>query len=89
MTTNRDRSVGGSIDLIAIFSDNSAALYDYKFVTPSKAAGYVDKMTNRIIEDPFAVKMKSYDLQISQYKKNLIEHYGVTQVRQSRIILYI
>ena len=86
MITNRDQSVGGSIDLVAIFSDNSAAIYDYKFVSPSKAAGYVDRTTNRIIEDPFAIKMTTYDLQISQYKKNLIENYGITEIRQSRIV---
>ena len=86
MITNRDQSVGGSIDLLAVFSDNSAAIYDYKFVSPSKAAGYVDKTTNRIIEDPFAVKMTTYDLQLSQYKKQLIENYGISEIRQSRII---
>jgi len=86
MITNRDQSVGGSIDLVAIFSDNSAAIYDYKFVSPSKAAGYVDRTTNRIVEDPFAIKMTTYDLQISQYKKNLIENYGITEIRQSRIV---
>lgn len=85
MITNRDQSVGGSIDLLVIFSDNSAGIYDYKFVSPSKAAGYVDK-SNRIIEDPFAVKMTTYDIQLSQYKKQLIENYGITQVRQSRIV---
>tara|TARA_R110002167_G_scaffold693_4_gene3001 strand:+ start:11652 stop:16883 length:5232 start_codon:yes stop_codon:yes gene_type:complete len=86
MITNRDQSVGGSIDLIAIFSDNSAAIYDYKFVSPSKQAGYVDKTTNRIVEDPFNVKMTTYDLQMAQYKQALEQNYGVTQVRQSRII---
>ena len=86
MITNREQTVGGSIDLIAVFSDNSAAIYDYKFVEPSIQAGYVDKITKRIIEDPFNVKMTTYDLQISQYKKQLIQNYGITQIRQSRIV---
>ena len=86
MITNRDQSVGGSIDLIAIFSDNSAAIYDYKFVSPSIQAGYVDKTTKRIIEDPFNVKMATYDLQMSQYKQQLIQNYGVSEIRQSRIV---
>ena len=86
MITNRDQSIGGSIDLLAVFSDNSAAIYDYKFVSPSISAGYVDKTTKRIIEDPFAVKMKTYDLQLSQYKKQLIETYGITEIRQSRVV---
>ena len=86
MITNKDQSIGGSIDLLAVFSDNSAAIYDYKFVSPSKAAGYVDRITNRIIEDPFNVKMTTYDLQMSQYKQNLEQTYGITKVRQSRIV---
>ena len=86
MVTNRDQTVGGSIDLIAIFSDNSAAIYDYKFVSPSIQAGYVDRTSKRIIEDPFNVKMATYDMQMSQYKKQLTQNYGITQVRQSRIV---
>ena len=86
MTTNKDQSVGGSIDLLAVFSDNSASVYDYKFISPSKQAGYVDKFTNRIIEDPHNVKMHTYDLQMSQYKKHLVETYGITEIRQSRIV---
>ena len=86
MITNRDQSVGGSIDLLAVFSDNSGAIYDYKFISPSKTAGYVDRATNRIIEDPHTIKMQTYDIQMSQYKTNLIENYGLTQIRQSRIV---
>ena len=86
MTTNQAQTVGGSIDLIAIFSDNSASIYDYKFISPSKNAGYVDRLTNKIIEDPHAVKMQTYDMQISQYKNHLLDNYGVSTVRQSRII---
>ena len=86
MTVDQSQQVGGSIDLIALFSDNSASIYDYKFISPSKTGGYVDQLTNKIIEDPHTVKMKTYDMQISQYKNHLLENYGVSQVRQSRII---
>lgn len=86
MTTDKTLSVGGSIDLMALFSDNSASIYDYKFISPSKTSGYVDRITNKIIEDPHAVKMQTYDMQISQYKNHLLENYGITQVRQSRIV---
>ncbi len=85
MITNRDQSVGGSIDLLAVFSDNSASIYDYKFISPAKNT-YVDPFTNRIVEDPHAVKMQTYDIQISQYKQNLIENYGITEIKQSRIV---
>ena len=30
--------------------------------------------------------MQTYDIQMSQYKTNLIENYGLTQIRQSRIV---
>ena len=86
LVTDEAQDVGGSIDLMAIFSDNTASIYDYKFISPSKQAGYVDKYTNRIIEDPHNVKMQTYDMQISQYKSFLLNHYNVGAVRQSRIV---
>ena len=86
MTVNQAEDVGGSIDLMALFSDNTASIYDYKFISPSKTAGYVDRLTNKIIEDPHSVKMQTYDMQISQYKNHLLENYGVAKIRQSRII---
>ena len=86
MTVNQAENVGGSIDLMALFSDNSASIYDYKFISPSKTAGYVDRLTNKIIEDPHTVKMQTYDMQISQYKNHLLENYGVNKIRQSRIV---
>ena len=86
MTVDHSQQVGGSIDLIALFSDNSASIYDYKFISPSKTGGYVDRLTNKIVEDPHTVKMQTYDMQLSQYKNHLLENYGISQVRQSRII---
>ena len=83
MITNRDRSIGGSIDLIAVFSDNSASIFDFKFVSPAKA--YLNS-GNKIIEDPFNVKIPTYDLQLSAYKSQLKENYGISTIRQSRIV---
>jgi len=78
----------GTIDLLVLFSDNSAAVYDYKFVSPSVDGGYV-KVVNgehRIVNDPFTVKMDTYNIQIGAYKDTLLNKYGVTRVRHSRIV---
>ena len=38
------------------------------------------------MKDPFSVKMDTYNLQIGHYKQTLLEQYGVTKVRKSRIV---
>ena len=81
--------IGGTIDLIAIFSDGSAEVYDWKFVSPSIEGGYVQWVPGKgyqIMKDPFSVKMDTYNLQIGHYKQTLLEQYGVTKVRKSRIV---
>ena len=75
---------GGTIDLLVLYNDGSAAVYDWKFVSPSKEGGYVKG--NKIINDPFSVKMDTYNIQIGSYKQTLLNEYGVTKVRQSRIV---
>ena len=60
---NTGKDTGGTIDLLVLYNDGSAAVYDYKFVSPSIEAGYVDRKTGKIINDPFAVKMDTYNIQ--------------------------
>lgn len=83
---NTGKDTGGTIDLLVLFNDGSAAVYDYKFVSPSIEAGYVDRKTGKIVNDPFSVKMDTYNIQIGAYKQTLLNEYGVTKVRQSRIV---
>jgi len=79
---------GGTIDLLVLYSDGTAGIYDYKFVSPSIEAGYVKYMGGqyKIVNDPFAVKMDTYNIQMGAYKQTLLNEYGISKVRQSRIV---
>jgi len=71
----------GSIDVVAIFSDGSVAIYDYKFVNFYQANGKVIDY-----EDKLDMKEESWDMQIGEYKRILRDVYGVDLVRRSRVI---
>ena len=79
-------STAGTIDLVAVFSDGSVGIYDFKFMTPPAryTKGYGTKKS--LVLDPTQVKLDSYNAQIGQYKRMLIDNYGVENVRRSRII---
>ena len=63
----------GTIDLLALFSDGSAAVFDYKtFVSRGKG--------------PSTDKIKWWSLQVQSYVNMLKNNYGVTKIRRSRII---
>ena len=81
--------IGGTMDVVAIFSDGSAEIYDFKFVSPSIEKGYVKFIPGKgyqLVKDPFDVKMDTYNMQLGHYKQTLLEQYGVTKVRKSRIV---
>ena len=77
---DKKRSIGGSQDVLVIYSDGSVAIYDYKFIQ-AKAAWESDP-TQSIGHQ----KEKSYTMQIGEYKKILREVYGVTTFRNTRIL---
>jgi len=86
---NESKQSGGTIDVLILYSDNTASIYDYKFKTPSTlnkaqarkvAGGY------KILKDFYADSIDQYDIQISDYKETLIKKYGVKDIRESRII---
>jgi hypothetical protein len=77
-------STAGTIDLVVVFSDGSAGIYDFKFMTP--IARYLSRDRKTLVEDPTQIKLDSYNAQIGQYKRILIDNYGVENVRRSRIV---
>lgn len=77
------RSLGGSVDILAIFSDGSVSIYDYKTITPN--AVYLNK--GELIADPIPFyKKTSYNVQMVQYKEMLTDIYGVKGFRQTRVV---
>tara|TARA_B100001059_G_scaffold72361_1_gene69533 strand:+ start:52602 stop:57530 length:4929 start_codon:yes stop_codon:yes gene_type:complete len=84
--------VGGTIDLLVVYSDGSASIYDYKFKSPKFGQGKYSTATYgtqgkiEITGDMYAPSLESYDLQLGHYRDILMSKYGVTKIRQSRII---
>lgn len=78
---------GGSIDILFLFSDGSAAVYDFKFISPREKFTTGKAGSKQIAIDPFrGGRKESYDSQLSMYSKTLRDNYGITNIRRSRII---
>lgn len=74
----------GSIDVMVIFSDGSASIYDYKFMGMEHTT-----INGKVVvtQDWIHIgKEKSFNIQIGEYKRMLREKYGVTHFRETRII---
>ena len=84
-----ETDTAGTIDILFLFSDNTAGIYDYKFISPSTESSMVDieEGLPKIVESPFHVKkLENFDSQISFYSKVLRIQYGVADVKRSRIV---
>lgn len=78
-------NIGGTADLIAIFTDNTAAVYDYKTKIPYKK--YVDNEGNLISYDYISYNDKEkYKKQLGTIARILERNYGISKVIKSRIV---
>lgn len=80
------RGIGGTIDFLAIFSDNTAAILDYK--TKFMSEYNQDEHGNILSMKKIAGRdtMKRYELQLGEYGRILIEAYGVKKINSSVVI---
>jgi hypothetical protein len=82
------RGMGGTIDFLAVLSDNTAVIYDYKTFTPG--AQYVmgkGKERRVVTEDYFApAKRAGFKLQATEYRDILMQAYGIKEIRQTRVL---
>jgi len=77
--------MGGTADLIALYSDNTAAVYDFKTKIPAKK--YVNEKGELISYDYISNAAKEkYTLQLASLQRILTKRYGVKQVITSRIV---
>jgi len=72
---DKSRELAGTVDLVAVFSDGTASIYDYKSFTPFK------KDTA-----PGGGKVSKWDIQMSNYRNILKHNYGIRNFRESRIL---
>ena len=87
VNSDNNPTVAGSVDVLVIYSDNTAGIFDWKFITPQRdpyVTGY--GASTRLAEFPFLDKLDSYDIQVGHYKNMLTQNYGISRIRQSRIV---
>lgn len=85
---DKPRNIGGTTDLVTVYSDSSVSVHDYKFVRfPEMRIKENGQWVTRVVEDHLDLyKTKSYNMQISEYTRMLKNIFGVTHFRQTRII---
>tara|TARA_R110002012_G_scaffold4248_4_gene19519 strand:+ start:27830 stop:32767 length:4938 start_codon:yes stop_codon:yes gene_type:complete len=85
-------NVGGTIDLLVVYSDGSASIYDYKFKSPKFGQGKFSTAKFgpggqiMITGDMYAGSLENYDMQLGHYRDILLSKYGINKIRQSRIV---
>ena len=81
------KSVGGTMDVVVVFSDNTASLYDYKTMRASAKQTAVINGAVQLINDLVpAYKFEGYNLQLGEYQRILQQMYGIKDIRESRIV---
>jgi hypothetical protein len=80
------KDIGGSIDLLVIFSDGSASIYDHKFMANIQTVGFGMNMAFSNDAQVTELKIRGFDQQIATYKKILKAHYGISTFRKTRIL---
>lgn len=77
--------IGGTADMIALYSDNTASVFDFKTKMPRKE---FLNAKGELISDKFLTSgdKDRYKMQLSSIQRILVQRYGVRQVVQSRIV---
>lgn len=82
------KDVGGTIDVMAIYSDKTVRIYDYKSFAPK--GGSVEYVGNEavLINRNYAPMSKrdAWKEQMNGYRRILLSRYGITDVRGSQIV---
>jgi hypothetical protein len=78
--------IGGTIDVLALFSDNTASVYDYK--TSGKEGKIEFGSHGYEIKDSILPYYDSqqHDLAMTEYKRILLKRIGVKSIRESRLL---
>lgn len=80
---DKDTDTAGSMDVLVLYSDNSASFLDYKFTSfPYKYANGERVVTKDTVNQ---LKFDGWNLQLTTYKK-MLKKIGITSFRQTRVI---
>jgi hypothetical protein len=83
------KDIGGTIDVLAVFSDNTGAIYDYKSRSDEQAGGAIGYGAHgrEVVRTFFPYyRLNQYDLAMGEYKRIVTERVGVKTIRQNRLI---
>lgn len=82
------KDLGGSIDILALYSDNTASIFDFKAMSPRATFKKGKGKNAKIISEEWIpwYKEESFRIQQSEYRRILEDVYGVKKVRQTRIV---
>lgn len=81
------QDIAGTMDIVAIFSDSSATIYDFK--TMSSIGNVVEKNGKRVLIDNdfiYSSKRQAWKEQMAGYRRILMAHYGIKNIRAARIV---
>lgn len=74
---------GGSIDLLAFFSDNSAAIYDFKSKHSTKQNYENFELINELLGYD---SVHDYELNMAEYSDIAVQNFDLTNIRQNRLV---
>ena len=83
---NPKKDIGGTIDLLAIFSDNTAGIFDFK---TKISKGRRINLIGEVIDEAIVIPKRDidkYKLQTGEYGRILREAYGVKSIRNITIL---
>jgi hypothetical protein len=80
-------SEGGTIDLLAVYSNMEASIFDYKTMSP-KTKEHLDSNTGQVNNDNWipTYKYDDFDIQLTRLAKILTERYGIKGIVSNRIV---
>jgi hypothetical protein len=76
----------GTVDVMAVFSDNTGAIYDYKTSGKGGSIGLGEhgkEVKNNLL--PY-YDSRAYDLSMTDYKRIALERLGIKTIRQNRLL---
>lgn len=74
-----DENMGGTVDLLVLYSNGTVGLYDYKNMSFKTFRGQVLWGTSE-------VKELAFDIQLTQYKNILYNNYGINEFAETRVV---
>jgi len=87
LVMDAERSIGGTMDIVALFSDNTASIYDYKTMRAHSQDLLLVDGNVQLIKDLVPMyKYEGFTMQLGEYQRILTQKYGVKDIRESRII---